>query len=117
MVDHVGFMLQPDPLHRVKIMAVIKGPANSADVVKKALAAAKDSIMKAGVPEDRIETEAVEGSNVAKIILKVAKDEKFSAVAVGRTGAGQGMFQKFFMGSVSTALFKELEGASLWVCR
>lgn len=117
MVDHVGFMLQPDPLHRVKIIAVVKGAANSADVVEKALASARDSILKAGVPAERIETQALEGSNVAKVILKVAKEEKFAAVAVGRKGAGQGMFQKLFMGSVSMALFKELEGAALWVCR
>jgi nucleotide-binding universal stress UspA family protein len=117
MVDHVGFMLQPDPLHRVKIIAVVKGAANSADIVEKALASARDSILKAGVPAERIETQALEGSNVAKVILKVAKEERFAAVAVGRKGAGQGMFQKLFMGSVSMALFKDLEGAALWVCR
>ncbi len=116
MVDHVGFMLQPDPLHRVKIIAVVKGGGES-EAIKKALNAAKESIMKAGVPQDRIETQAIEGSNVAKTILKVAKEEKFAAVAVGRTGSGKGMFQKFFMGSVSTTLFRELEGAALWVCR
>lgn len=117
MVDHVGFMLEPDPLHRVKIIAVVKGAANSADIIQKALSSARDSILKAGVPADRIETKALEGSNIAKIILKAAREEKFAAVAVGRKGTGQGMFQKFFMGSVSTALLKEIEGAALWVCR
>ncbi|NCO61784.1 universal stress protein, partial [bacterium] len=117
MVDHVGFMLEPDPLHRVKIIAVVKGAANSADIIEKALSSARDSILKAGVPADRIETKALEGSNIARVILKAAKEEKFAAVAVGRKGTGQGMFQKFFMGSVSMTLFKEIEGAALWVCR
>jgi len=117
MVDHVGFMLEPDPLHRVKIIAVVKGAANSADIIEKALSSARDSILKAEVPADRIETKALEGSNIARVILKAAKEEKFAAVAVGRKGTGQGMFQKFFMGSVSMTLFKEIEGAALWVCR
>jgi nucleotide-binding universal stress UspA family protein len=35
---------------------------------------------------------------------------------VGRTGAGRGFIKKAFIGSVSDKLFRELEGAVLWIC-
>ena len=53
---------------------------------------------------------------VRKAILDEAEQGRYAAVAVGRTGAGQGLLEKIFMGSVSDTLFRELERAALWVC-
>ncbi len=77
---------------------------------------ARDSLVNNGLPSEMIKTKVVEDANVARAILSEADEGRFSAVAVGRTGAGQGILGKIFMGSVSTKLFRELEGAALWLC-
>lgn len=110
--DHVGFILSDQDDHDVTLMTVAKKGARSEGHMADHFGACRKHIEANGFPGDRIKTKVVEAGNIAKAILKEAEAGRFGVVAVGRTGKGSG----FFMGSVSTALLKELEKACLWIC-
>ena len=61
------------------------------------------------------ETKILESSNVAGSILKESERVGFAAVAVGRSGTGEGLLKNLFMGSVCDTVFREIEGSALWV--
>ena len=116
MVDHVGFMLAPESQHGVSLFLVRKkGEAfkKGEDVI---VSSSIETLTSNGYPEDMIKTKLVDASDVAKAILKEAEQGRFAVVAVGRTGTGQGLMKKLFMGSVSDTLFHQLESAALWIC-
>ena len=109
--DHVGFVLADQEDQAVTLMTVDRnGEWNATDIASHFDACAKH-IASNGFSEDRIRTKVVKAGNIGKAILKEAEAGRFGVVATGRTGKGKGLF----MGSVSTALFKELEKAALWI--
>ncbi len=115
MVDHVGFMLAREKEQHVTLLSVKNSRKDLTHRMEAAIEIARDVLIESGLSSDRIKNNIVEDSNIARAILKEAEDGQYSAVAVGRTGAGQGLMGKIFMGSVSTKLFRELENASLWI--
>jgi nucleotide-binding universal stress UspA family protein len=115
-VDHVGFMLAGEKDQHVTLLSVKTPGKNLKDRMETPVEIARDVLIDNGFPAEQIKSKIVEDSNVVRPILKEVKDGGFSAVAVGRTGAGQGLLGKIFMGSVSSRLFRELEDASLWIC-
>jgi len=115
-LDHVGFILAGEKEQEVTLLSVNNSRQRSKKDTEAILLTAGDALVKNGFPSEMIKTKVVEDSNVARAILSEAATGRFSAVASGRTGAGQGLLGKIFMGSVSTRLFRELEGSALWLC-
>ncbi len=116
MADHVGFMVGPGTEHRVILFTVEKPGEASEQGAEEILSKGREELVRNGVEKERIEIKAVDGGNVARAILKEAEKGRFAVVGVGRRGAGQGLLKKWFMGSVSSALFKEIQGTALWIC-
>ncbi|MGD9732714.1 MAG: hypothetical protein AB7U45_11080, partial [Desulfamplus sp.] len=58
----------------------------------------------------------LEKGNLAKIILEEVKNKAYAAVALGRSSGENNMLKRIFKGEVCYTLFKEIEGAALWVC-
>ena len=114
-VDHVGFILAKEISHRITLFTVKKKGETSNEDVESILAKSREHLMNNEIPEEMIKTKVVEGGNIAKAITKEVNEGQYAAVAVGRTGTGQGFFEKIFMGSVSDTLFKELEKTALWI--
>jgi len=114
-VDHVGFMLAKEKEHHVTLISVSNSAKKKEDL-ESVLSDAKESLVKNGFLPEITKTRVLKDSNVAKAILREADNGRYSAVAVGRTGAGKGILGKIFMGSVSTRLFRELEKSALWLC-
>jgi nucleotide-binding universal stress UspA family protein len=115
-LDHVGFILAGEEEQEVTLLSVNNSRKRSKKETEAILLTAGDSLVKNGLPSEMIKTLVIEDTNVARAILTEAENGLYSAVASGRTGAGQGLLGKIFMGSVSTRLFRELEGAALWLC-
>jgi len=115
-VDHVGFMLAGEKDQHVTLLSVKNPGKDLKDRMETSVKIARDLLIDNGFPAEQIKSKIVEDSNVVRPILKEVKDGGFSAVAVGRTGSGQGLLGKLFMGSVSSRLFRELENVSLWIC-
>ena len=116
MADHVGFILGQENSQRVTLFFVNKPGAPSTQGAEHILDKAKKSLLTNGFPEDMTTTKVVDGSNTARAILTEATRGRYAVVAMGRTGAGGGFLKKLFMGSVSAALFRELEKNALWLC-
>ena len=116
MADHVGFILTGQNSQRITLFTVKKEDNISSESPEKITSDAKETIVNQGVSENLVTTRIAKSDRVRKTILDEAKKEKYAAIAVGRTGTGDRFLKKMFMGSVSTYLFKELEGSALWVC-
>ena len=114
-VDHVGFALSQERSHKVILLAVRK-PKTAGDDIDRILAKSRDLVVRNGLPEDLVECRAIRHADVSKALLEEADRGKYAAVALGRTGTGDTGLRKLFMGSVSEALFKELDRAALWFC-
>lgn len=115
-VDHVGFILGQERKHEVTLLYVRKATGRSGEKYEAILSKCKEELLSHGLSEEMIRVKVVESGSPAKAILKEAEQGKFAAVAVGRTGKGQRLLEKFFLGSVSFKLFRELERSALWVC-
>jgi hypothetical protein len=109
--DHVGFILEPVKNHEVTVLTVDRGDDFSEDALNSMRSKTLDHFKENGVPEERIRFKTVMASNVPRTILREAEDGVYGAVAVGRRRSKPG----FHMGSVSTRLFRELEGPALWI--
>jgi nucleotide-binding universal stress UspA family protein len=83
--------------------------------VEDILNESKEMLVADGISPERIRFKVIHEANPGKAIIREAGTAGFAAVAVGRTGTGMGLLKKIFVGSVSRALFRELEGASLWL--
>jgi len=115
MVDHIAYILLQETDQAVTLMAVgRKGQIADKDV-NAILSRARDVLLDRGFSPERIRLQGMEEGAAAKAIMKEADDKGFAAVAVGRTGTGQGLLKRIFVGSVSQALFQELQGAALWL--
>jgi nucleotide-binding universal stress UspA family protein len=115
MLDHVGFVLGQAREQNVTLLAVSRKGNVGDRVVEDILVKSKETLVEAGVLSERIRFKVIHEANPGKAIIREAGVERFAAVAVGRTGTGMGLLKKVFVGSVSRALFRDLEGASLWL--
>lgn len=114
MADHVGFILATQPAHEITLLTVNR-PGDQRDpapIFDDCL----DVLRENGVDKSRVRTLVLNNNNTAQTILQQAEKGRFAAVAMGRTGSGGGLLQRFFMGSASSTLFNQLTGAVLWVC-
>ncbi|MFC1822843.1 universal stress protein [Thermodesulfobacteriota bacterium] len=116
MVDHVGFIMSQETEQEVTLLTIRKKGGKVSDDSENILSKSRAHLTHNGFPEEMVSNKILENNQPAEAILKEAKEGHFGAVALGRTGAGRGFLQKVFMGSVSDKLFRELEGASLWIC-
>lgn len=114
MADHVGFMLADHPSHAITMLTILK--EEQQDAAKDIFANCTQVLHENGVNQSRIQSKVLHSNNVANTIMQLAEKDRFAVVATGRTGAGGGLLQRFFMGSASSTLFKQLTGAVLWVC-
>jgi len=112
--DHVGFVLQHETKHRIKLLSVKKDLSEPKTEV--IFNKAKKQLLKNNFPENRIDTKEIEGSDPAKIILQEAESGRYAAVAAGWTGAGKGTLQRMIYGSNCHKLLGELKHAALWTC-
>jgi len=115
MVDHIGFVLSNERSHEITLLTVNKGNSTTREI-NEIFDKNKALLSKNGFPLEIVKTRVVESNNVAKTILEEVDKNRFSTVAVGRTGTGQGLLKKLFMGSVSESVFKSLNNAALWLC-
>jgi len=115
MVDHIAHILDQEKQQAVTFLAVGKKGRIADKKTDTILADSRDMLVRRGFPYERIQLKRIEEGPISKIILKEADEWRFAAVAVGRTGTGQGLLKKIFVGSVSKSLFQELQGAALWL--
>jgi nucleotide-binding universal stress UspA family protein len=115
MVDHVGFILGREKKTRVTLLLVKRDKKATGESTDTIFSKAGEHLLKNGFPEEMMETKVLESSNAARSILKEALGGGFAALAVGRTGTGQGLLKKLFVGSVCDTVFRELEGSALWI--
>lgn len=115
-VDHVGFILSQEDQHPVTLLFVRKKEANIKTNPEEVFANARGIMLKAGLAGEMINERVIEGEKVSRVILREAEKEKVAAVATGRTGAGQGRLKSLLVGSVSRALFQNVEKTALWIC-
>ena len=117
MADHVGFILGEEKSQEVTLLVVKRPGGKLKESPENILSKSKEILLSNGFPSEMAKTKVIEARNVSDTILKEAEQGKFAAVALGRTGVGQGLLKSIFMGSVSDTLFRELKGAALWVCQ
>ncbi len=115
MADHVGFMLSQEEGQPVTLFSVTNG-SNENHAAETYLQTAMNALIKNNLPAGMIKTKVAKDTQAARAILAEAENGRYSAVAVGRTGAGRGLLGKIFIGSVSTKLFRQLEKTALWIC-
>ncbi len=115
MVDHIAHILNQERRQSVTFLAVGKKGRIADKDGDTILSKSREILISRGFSSDRIHLKEIEEGAVSKVILKEADEGRFAAVAVGRTGTGQGLLKKIFVGSVSQALFQEFQGAALWL--
>jgi nucleotide-binding universal stress UspA family protein len=115
MVDHVAHILDQEKQQTVTFLAVGKKGRIDGKNTERILEDSREILVSRGFPSGSIRLKQIEEGSISKVILKEADEGGFAAVAVGRTGTGQGLLKKIFVGSVSQALFQELQGAALWL--
>jgi nucleotide-binding universal stress UspA family protein len=80
--------------------------------IDRFFAHAQKMLKDAGVNENQIEVESVEGVfRVGKVILEAYQKGGFGALVIGRRGMGK----KFFTGSVSRQIISQFSSGALWV--
>jgi len=110
--DHVGFVAADQPDHSITLVHVARGQDEESKYAGYFETALR-SLLENGVARERIQSKVLFSHNPAQAILQEAESGRYSAVAVGRTGASSpGLFS---VGSVSRTLLARLEGAALWV--
>jgi nucleotide-binding universal stress UspA family protein len=111
MADHVGYMLNEDPDHRIILLHVAPHRAAGESEI---LETAEKMLLEHRLPPERIEKRLAVARNVSEAILAEAKTENCAVVAVGRGGTGG---KGWLSGSCSSRLLKELDEGALWVSR
>ena len=112
MADHVGYILNKENSQPVTLFAV---DSNGSDT-EAILAQAREHLLQNNFPKELVKTVSVKNKNIGKAILKQAKKGNYAAIAVGRREREPKFIKSLFFGSVSTHLFENLEGTSLWIC-
>ena len=117
MADHVGYMLAKDKDHEITLLQIERPGKASKGSREEILAKGKEKLTESGYPAEMIKPKIAKRSNVAKAILQEMEEGRYAAIAGGRTGAGQGLLKRVFVGSVSDALLHELDHGALWLCK
>lgn len=148
MADHVGFMLAtPGAEHHTVTLLHCREPENGAGhgaaaahgpvglpgmadaplSGEEAIAAARDAVLANGVDESRVRVLMVHArdragrtdrSDKAETILRVAEQDRFAVVAVGRrTALPDTLMRRMFGRSVSERLHDRVNRFSLWVSK
>jgi nucleotide-binding universal stress UspA family protein len=112
--DHVGFILGLELRHKVTLLQVQNGRSDQTEAI---FSKARTILHENKIADERIEEQVISGFKVAPAILDMARQGKYAAIAVGRTGAGKGLLGRLFIGSVSRELVKGLSSSALWICR
>jgi nucleotide-binding universal stress UspA family protein len=111
--DHIGFMLEHEPEHRITILSVQDG---SRDQSEAYIAGARQELINNNIPEERIDALVVPGKNPSRVIMAQALENNYAAIGMGRRGQGSTGISRLFMGSTTQNILKSLEKVSLWVC-
>lgn len=115
--DHAGFVLESAPDNNITVLYVRTpdSQGNEQTILDSTVARIIDN----NIAPDRISTLVLEGKNAARIILDYARDNDFAAIAMGRKcqPSSQRGLSGFFVGSVSSVVLKNLDQASLWICK
>ncbi len=112
--DHVGFMFAESQNHDVTLFHVCDKDRKKIDL---SFEATRSALIDNDFPQERIHEKIVSCDNVAPTILNYALDNRFAAIAMGTTGAGQRSLKNLFMGSVCMSIFKSLRKVALFVSR
>ncbi len=116
MVDHVGFILADQPEHEITLLNIYDPNSEDRMFAEVIFDTCKALLAENNYPLERVHTRIVESFTPAKAILEVLDEGQYAAVAAGRTGEDRGLRQRLFMGSVSSTLFRQVQGAGLWLC-
>ncbi|WMW65106.1 universal stress protein [Nitratidesulfovibrio liaohensis] len=134
MADHVGFMLAaPGAEDHTVTLLHCREPGNGggqhvgvgADDAplsgEEAIAAAREAVLANGVDESRVRVlvlRARDRADKAETILRVAEQDRFAVVAVGRrTALPDTLMRRMFGRSVSERLHDRVNRFSLWVSK
>ncbi len=113
--DHVGFMLEKETRHDIKLFYVDEGGAGN---TRETLERGRQLLLKNGIDDKRISTQIVRSSNVPDAILSEVERGAYSVVAMGRGGSPQkGLLKKWLIGSRSLKVFEELSKSVLWLSK
>ena len=113
--DHVGYILGNDKRHGITILTInTRGKINKekSDTI---FANAIKHITANGFSPDTVSTRFLTSDKTADNIIRIAKEGRFAAVAVGHDSKEQGFFRRLFSGSVCSRLSRELEKTALWI--
>ena len=115
--DHVGFVLNSAPEHDITVLYVRSGSQSGNE--EQIIDATVSSITDNNFPHHRISSVTLEGSNAARVIINYASDNNYAVIAMGRKCRTnpQKNLSRFFVGSVSGEVLKNLESVSLWICK
>ncbi|WP_285905666.1 universal stress protein [Pseudodesulfovibrio pelocollis] len=113
--DHVGFMLAPEPGHTVTVFHV-SSDGEDAPEARAVIDRSVALLTEAGMPRERIATVVRKGTSPARLIEDEYHAGRYAVVAIGSSGAGRGLWKRYFVGSVVRTVFDDLTGAALWVC-
>ena len=111
---HIGIVLCNEK-HPIQILHVAPPKGLAAPEAEQCLDGCRMAIAGEGVDESRITTRLEHREHPALAIGEMAESGGFAAVAVGRTGLGQGLVRRLALGSVSESLFNGLSGPALWI--
>lgn len=111
--DHIGFMLEHEPEHRITILHVRDG---SRDQSEAYIAGARQELINNNIPEKRIDALVIPGKTPSRIIMDHALKNNYAAIGMGQRGRGNSGLSRLFMGSTTQNILKSLQKVSLWVC-
>lgn len=141
-VAYTAAMLGPNSGREVAVAAIERPPdrdlfaddaawkaecANRVTAMRVALEDARTMLIEAGVPEQTVSTRFVEscrsplresmecsiGTSIALEILRLAVEDGYGTVVVGRRGVSKQ--EEFLFGSVSTKIIQGAKGLAVWV--
>ena len=115
--DHVGYILQDEPAHKVTLFHVRKDGPTLTDEAERAIELSRAELVKNGFPDELIEVKVVKNKKVDEAILREAEAEKYAVVAVGRTKGQPTGMGRIFPKAVSSLLLRKLEKSALWISR
>jgi len=141
-VSYTAAMVGSNPERRVTVAAIERPPdrdlfpddaswkaqcATRVEAMRAALEEARGMLAAAGVPDASVSTRFVEscrsplreslecsiGTSIALEILRLAEEDGFGTVVVGRRGVSRQ--EEFLFGSVSTKIIQAAKGLAVWV--
>lgn len=117
MADHVGFMLNDQPEHKVVLFHAAEHSLTGDGQVNDMLMAAQQKLLDNGFPEERIEYKVVRSNNVAKAVMEENTKGQYAAIALGKRGNRKAPLESIFPSSLSIKLLRLNEDAALWISK